>query len=142
MRGELGKFELEDGTVFKYRDLTPMEAIPFGVRVATLLAPVIGSGVLDPQAILGHLSKIDTKEANTLLRDALAQCYTPDSKGLNNEAVFNDYFGERPEHLFEAGVKAVWSLANPFLPQMLRTESDGKQSTSAVKQSEFRKGGK
>lgn len=122
MKNELGKFEV-DGTTYKFRYLSPMEGLDFGGRVAKLVAPTLmglGSGATVADIFKG-LSAVDSSEMTSLIKEALGKCYTPESEALDNEAVFNHWFGEHQDHLFTAGVLAVYNLAKPFFPNKLLT---------------------
>lgn len=122
MKNDLGKFEVEDA-VYKFRHLSPMEGLEFGSRVAKLIAPTLmglGNGAKVADIVKG-LSAVDSSEMTDLIKEALGHCYTPESEALDNEAVFNHWFGEHPDHLFTAGVLAVYNLAKPFFPNKLLT---------------------
>lgn len=116
---ELKSFTVNDRE-YKYRDLSPMEALTFGTRVVQLLSPFLVQGKNVGQAItaLGN-----NEDISNILREGLNRCYNNKSESLENEAIFNKWFQEYPQDLFECGVKAVWSLVHPFLPSMLNIRS-------------------
>lgn len=122
MRNDLGKFEVE-GETYKFRNLSPFEGLDFGARVAKLVAPALmglGTGATVGDIVKG-LGSMDNTEMTALMKEALGKCYTPESEALDNEAVFNKWFGDHPTHLFQAGVLAVYHLTKPFFPNNLLT---------------------
>lgn len=131
MNTELNKFMVNDHE-YKYRGLNPFDALDFGSRVAKLLAPALASGMNVGEALVNASKSVDSKEIASLLKEALGYCYTPEKEALDNEATFNKWFNEHPDELFEAGIKAVYSLVNPFLPRVINTVI-GQQSL-AIKQ--------
>ncbi len=123
MSYELNSFEV-NGHTYKYRSLNPMDALDFGSRVAKLLAPALSDGSNLSNALANMSKAVDVKDMKNLIKEALGYCYTPKSEALDNEAVFNAWFTECPEDLFEAGIKAVYNLVIPFLPKTLLTTID------------------
>jgi hypothetical protein len=117
MNTELKTFTVNDRE-YKYRDLTPMEALSFGTKVVQLIAPFLMQGQNVGQAIT---SLGANEELPKILKEALGRCYNNKSESLENEAVFNKWFQEYPQDLFEAGVKATWGLVQPFLPSIVNT---------------------
>lgn len=116
---ELKSFIVNDRE-YKYRDLSPMEALTFGTKVVQLLSPFLVQGRNIGQAIT---SLGNNEEISNILKEGLSRCYNNKSESLENEAIFNKWFQEYPQDLFECGVKAVWCLVNPFLPSMLNIRS-------------------
>lgn len=123
MKNELNKFTVNDH-VYKYRALNPMDALDYGSRVAKIVAPALAGGADLSKALS---SGLDGKEVSALIKEALGYCYTPESEALDNEAVFNAWFTQHPDELFEAGIKAVYNLVTPFLPKALLTIVDNKK---------------
>ncbi len=117
MKQELMNFTV-NGREYKYHTLSPMEALSFGTKVVQLLSPFLLQGQNVGQAITSLGANEDLPK---ILKDALGRCYNNKNESLDNEAVFNKWFNEYPEDLFEAGVRATWGLVQPFLPSMLAT---------------------
>lgn len=129
---ELQSFTVGDGSTYKFRALSPFDALDFGTRVAKLLAPAISEGASIGEALGRISSTVSSKELSDLLKEALGYCYTPQSEALDNEAVFNAWFSEHPDELFEAGIKAVYNLVLPFLPKAMTTLTDGTKSRKST----------
>ena len=115
----LKDFKMTSGTSYKYRDLTPMEAIPFCTKVAKLLGPFMSNGVTVGDAIGKAIASVDSEELTKIMRFALGRCYNEKSESLENEAVFNKWFSNHPDELLEAGGRAIYNLAIPFIPSSL-----------------------
>lgn len=120
MKNELNNFTVNDH-VYKYRALNPMDALDYGSRVARIVAPALAGGADLSKALSSGV------EVSALIKEALGYCYTPESEALDNEAVFNAWFTQHPDELFEAGIKAVYNLVTPFLPKALLTVVDSKK---------------
>lgn len=123
------------GNRYPIDKLNPLDAIDFGSRVAAVVMPTLGGlvgavdglngdpanmkldGKIFREAFIGYKSE----ETAALMKDALAQCYTPQNEPLNNQAVFNAWFQEHPGDLFQLGAMAVYELVKDFFPSHAAT---------------------
>lgn len=115
----LKDFKLTSGSTYKYRDLTPMEAIPFCTKVAKILGPFMSNEVTVGDAIGKAIASVDSEELTKIIKFALGRCYNEKSESLENEANFNKWFSTHPDDLLEAGGRAIYNLAIPFIPNNL-----------------------
>lgn len=128
MLGELKSFSVNNKK-FMYQPLSPLEALPFCMRVGKAAMPVMGALASFDGATIGSLLKnisvldaLDPEAMSKLSMEALKRCITPDGKELSNEAVFNLYFSEHPDELLQAGVTAMIMLSKDFFPKELLTQ--------------------
>lgn len=115
---------------YKYVELTPIEALRFGPRVAKVLGPILHPLIssLDKEgnvqvkhimaSIGSELEKIDEEEMLKLIMGALTHVFTPQNESLGNEAVFNSWFSVKKSDLFIVGFMAVFKLAQDFFPKV------------------------
>lgn len=108
--------------------LNPMDALEFGMRAVAVVSPAL-NGIVeasktegDPLRVVTELAKVlKDKEATPLLKEALAQCFTPTNKSLGDEVEFNRWFREHPGDLFHLGALALYHLVKDFFPSQLAT---------------------
>lgn len=124
---EFTRIKIED-QVYICNRLNPLDALDFGMKVVSLVGPVL-QGVIEAtkedgvaeKAIL-HIGKaLKDKEVVPVLRQAIGQCFTSDNQALSDEVTFNKWFMQYPGHLFHLGALAVYHLARPFIPQQVAT---------------------
>lgn len=101
----------------------PFDAIPYANRVFSLLGPILGDMAAAPEEgvdraalIRGALSLLGTPEASALMQEALGRCYTAQNEPLHNMAVFNSWFRQFPEDVYELAARAVIELVKDYLP--------------------------
>ena len=119
-----------DDRIYCVRKLSPMEAIDYGLKVATVISPAL-SGLVEITRESGDQSKaldglsgaLKGGEAGAILKEALRQCFTPENENLADEVTFNRWFQKYPGDMFVLASRAVWDLVKDFLPPMLITRA-------------------
>lgn len=121
--------------------LPPMDALEFGPKAAKVLSPTM-SGIMEitnnaDNSSLGKsinvmFANIDPKETAALMREAVGQCWTPKNQSLKDETVFNIWFMEHPNDLYELGLRAIYILAKPYFPKALATMATSLEGRAAT----------
>ena len=114
--------------VYTCNKLNPMDALEFGMRALAVLSPAV-SGIIeahkeggDPLKVFNDISKaLKDKDATPLLKEAIAQCFTPQNQDLGDVVEFNRWFSEHPGEMFHLGALALYHLVKDFFPSQLAT---------------------
>ena len=139
MRQELVRFEV-NGRNYAVRTMAPDRAIGFGMKLAGIIAPVFSAVAFDNAGgFIETLAGVDDVRMTGIIEEA-RKCLIgigDDGKDMmmSNPAIFNIWFTEHPEDLFEVSMKSVWFVCRDFFPPALITAVEKVRSKlSAAKQ--------
>jgi hypothetical protein len=119
------RIKMED-RVYSVQKLNPIEAILYGTKVASIIAPVLSSLSGDNGGSADKLftalgMALKSPEIGEILRIAYNQCFTPSNESLKDEVVFNRQFMAFPGDAYELGVRAAYILVKDFFPRQIGT---------------------
>lgn len=127
MRQEVVRFEV-NGRRYAVRTLSPDRAVPFGMKVGMIAAPLITGVAMDDYAsIVDVLSDVDPDKLTAIVEEARQNLIGVTEEGtdmmLGNPVNFNRWFSEHPEDLYQASLLSVWHVCADFFPPALLTSA-------------------
>lgn len=117
-----------NGREYAVDRLPIVKTLAFVPEVLEAIGPSLG-GVLDAfkegkaseDVMQGIFGGFQSAKVTAVMQKSLAQCVTPENTYLNNAMVFERWFAEYPEDLFQLAAVATWELVKDFLPRQLAT---------------------
>jgi hypothetical protein len=140
MKQDINRFDIGDHH-YAVRTLSPDKAIPFGLKISQIVAPLVASLALpDSDSIVKVLGEVSPEKIVPVLEETRKYMIVTGDDGkdilFSNPARFNAWFSEYPEELFPAQLRAAWELAKDFFPRTLLTALKEAQSKALLRAAE------
>lgn len=128
-----------DGMTYRLKTMNPRDAIQFGARVIKAFGPTLAALAAESgnstekmmSGLASAVSSLDNTLAAEVFSEALSYCITPQNQELSDEAVFNQWFIDHPDHLFQVAGLAIFHLSKDFFPKTPATKLTSFQTLRA-----------
>ena len=128
-----------NGKEYAVERLSITATLLFVPEVLEAIGPSIGGildafndGVSKDEVFKNLFSGVQSAKLSAIMRKSLNQCITPENTYLKDANIFEKWFMEHPEDLFQLAGLATWELVHRFLPQALATKASGFLSKAKV----------